>query len=182
MPVWDSYPVSYREGEIRAITQAVQAGECVSLVGLSGAGKSNLLGFLAFRIETDRSSRFRLVDCNRLSEITLPAFWRLARQALGDEGAVSDELAALDALITRQAASSAGLCLLLDRFDLLANQAGPPLAGNLRALRDAHKYSLTYVIATRRPLDPRTELAERQSRYQTAAIGDSPGGDHRDLH
>jgi DNA-binding winged helix-turn-helix (wHTH) protein len=34
------------------------------------------------------------------------------------------------------------------------------IASNLRALRDAHKYRLTYVSATRRPLDPHTELAE----------------------
>jgi hypothetical protein len=49
--------------------------------------------------------------------------------------------------------------LLFDRFDSL-----PPndatLYGNLRALRDAFKYRLTFVTSTRRPLDPHTELAE----------------------
>ena len=35
-----------------------------------------------------------------------------------------------------------------------------PLAANLRALRDAYKYDLTFVTASRRPLDARTELAE----------------------
>jgi len=49
MSVWDSYPPDYRAAEVRAITGATRAGECVSVVGLSGAGKSNLLGFLADR-------------------------------------------------------------------------------------------------------------------------------------
>jgi energy-coupling factor transporter ATP-binding protein EcfA2 len=160
MPVWDSYPASYREDEVRAIAKAVQAGECISLVGLSGAGKSNLLGFLAFRVKSFSNGSYRMVDCNRLSEISVPAFLRLARQSLGDDEAVIDELAALDVLIGRQAAASSGLCLLLDRFDLLANLDEPMLSSNLRALRDAHKYSLTYVIATRRSLDPGSELAE----------------------
>ncbi len=37
------------------------------------------------------------------------------------------------------------------------NQA---IFSNLRALRDAYKYQLTFVTATRQPLDPHTELAE----------------------
>jgi hypothetical protein len=37
---------------------------------------------------------------------------------------------------------------------------GSVLASNLRALRDRHKYELTYVTASRRPPDPRDELAE----------------------
>ena len=47
MSVWDSYPANYRAREVQYIHTAVQAGECVAVVGLSGAGKSNLIGFLA---------------------------------------------------------------------------------------------------------------------------------------
>jgi hypothetical protein len=50
--------------------------------------------------------------------------------------------------------------VLLDRFDALPVEEQAAAAGPLRALRDAYKYRLTYVIATRRPLDRTSELAE----------------------
>jgi hypothetical protein len=49
---------------------------------------------------------------------------------------------------------------LLDRFEILVDSPNQAIASNLRALRDAHKYQLTYVTATRRALEPDTELAE----------------------
>ena len=49
MSVWDSFPADYRAREVQFILKAVQAGECAAVVGLSGAGKSNLVGFLANR-------------------------------------------------------------------------------------------------------------------------------------
>ena len=67
MSVWDSYPADYRAREVQFIINAVQAGECVSVVGLSGAGKSNLVGFLANRSSLT-SPRSTLIDCNRLPE------------------------------------------------------------------------------------------------------------------
>jgi hypothetical protein len=177
MSVWDTYPPDYRAREVAAIVGAVLAGECVSVVGLSGAGKSNLLGFLANRVgaqavdpgaaETTPACpcRFILADCNRLSEATPEALLRLARQALGDSDPVGDDLQALDATVGCSLAIPPGrLCLLFDRFDSLMSRgeanAQRDIASNLRALRDAHKYSLTFVTATRRPLDPHTELAE----------------------
>jgi hypothetical protein len=72
---------------------------------------------------------------------------------------------ALDAAIERRLnASPSSLSLGLDasllfsRFDDLARDQA--FSGNLRALRDAHKYRLTFVTATRHPLPPRTELSE----------------------
>jgi len=52
------------------------------------------------------------------------------------------------------------LCLVFDRFDGLPLETQPALYGNLRALRDEHKYRLTYVTFTRHPLEGRSELAE----------------------
>jgi hypothetical protein len=181
MSAWDSYPSDYRAAEVRAILTATRAGECVSIVGLSGAGKSNLLGFLADRQSTAEHA-FALVDCNRLDEPSPAAIFRLIRRALTDsplpqgdaspeakrsgEGAgVRGELDALDAAIERrlnvsQSSLSLGLdaSLLFSRFDDLAHDQA--FSGNLRALRDAHKYRLTFVTATRHPLPPRTELSE----------------------
>jgi energy-coupling factor transporter ATP-binding protein EcfA2 len=170
--IWDTYPADYRAREIQAITKAVQGGECVSLVGLSGSGKSNLLGFMAFRL--GREGRlpnipclhpaFVLVDCNRLGTPTAENFYRLILTALG-EPANEAILAVLEKAVEKVLAELPGLCLLLDRFDALykPGEAAPDfqtIAENMRALRDAHKYELTYVTASRRPIDAQSELAE----------------------
>jgi hypothetical protein len=60
--------------------------------------------------------------------------------------------------------TSPTLSLFFDRFEILTSddqaQLESVVYSNLRALRDSHKYSLTYVIATRHALNPFTELAE----------------------
>ena len=102
-----------------------------------------------------------MVDCNRLEEVSIPAFFRLICRSLGEPGELNGIFEELeDAVVDNLERSPAGLCLLFDRFDILATGVLPSLYSNLRALRDAHKYALTFVTATRRPLDPLTELAE----------------------
>ena len=173
MSIWNQYPPNYRANEVDEITRAVCAGQCVSVVGLSGSGKSNLLGFIAHRIKTPETCpRFVLVDCNRLIESSPQALFRLMRRSLDRDtepspaqepplASPADELAALDNLLSRQLANVTGICFLLDRFEALTEQGNfPIIASNLRALRDTHKYLLTYVTATRRPIDHQTELAE----------------------
>jgi hypothetical protein len=175
MSVWDAYPTDYRRREVDAILAAASAGDCVSVVGLSGAGKSNLLGFIAARADQTSASlpankiRFILVDCNRLPEFNGTCLFRLARSLMGGNEPVEDEFAALNHSLGRLLTDpSSRLCLLLDRFDCLgldenASPLQPPaaaLASNLRALRDEHKFALSLVTATRRPLNPATELAE----------------------
>ena len=65
MSQWDAYPSTYRQDEVQRILSAMQSGECVSIIGLSGAGKSNLMGFLAHRQDAFPHPNL-LVDCNRL--------------------------------------------------------------------------------------------------------------------
>lgn len=159
MSVWDSYPPTYRQKEVQALLAAVRAGESVSLLGLSGAGKSNLLGFLANR--TTWEGRFVWVDGNRLGEPTPAAFYTLIHTALTNTLPDADPYLSLTrAVAAALTTSPAGICLLLDRFDALKGEPAHTVASNLRALRDAHKYTLTFVFATRRPLDPLTEIAE----------------------
>ena len=161
MSVWDEYPEDYRTSQVQAILSAVQTGESVALVGLSGSGKSNLLGYLAHRSGGEVAwPKLVLVDCNRLADASPASFFRLVRAALGDLSAAADELAALEAALSHRLAESTPLGLLLDRFDILTERAEAALFSNLRALRDMHKYELAYVIATRRPLDAHNELAE----------------------
>jgi energy-coupling factor transporter ATP-binding protein EcfA2 len=161
MSAWDDYPEDYRTSQVQSILSAVRAGESAALIGLSGSGKSNLLGYLAHRWgKAAARPRLVLVDCNRLADLSAAGFFRLLRAALGDQSTVADELGALEALLDRQLAGSSPLGLLLDRFDVLTEYPDQSIYSNLRALRDTHKYELAYVVATRHPLDPHNELAE----------------------
>ncbi len=166
MPDWTDYPADYRQAEVHSILGAVRAGECVSVVGLSGAGKSNLAGFLARRAGAEAGEGFVLVDCNRLGSLTPDSFFQLARRALASVAPspateAADNLAALEqAIAQRLEAPPRRVCLVFDRFDSLFLETQHPLYGNLRALRDEFKYRLTYATFTRRPLDARSELAE----------------------
>jgi energy-coupling factor transporter ATP-binding protein EcfA2 len=182
MSIWDEYPSDYRAREVGEIIHSASVGECVAVVGLSGSGKSNLLGFIAQRIKRPRPCpRFILVDCNRLGENSIGAFWRLVLTSLnlsssippqtiqskgedqrkGNTPTMKDELTTLEEAMEQEMAGEQRLCLLFDRFDALMQEDWfEAIAGNLRALRDAHKYRLTYVIAARRLLDSSLELAE----------------------
>ena len=158
---WASYPASYRSKEVHTLAAAVQRGECAAVIGLSGAGKSNLLGFLANRPGLEVP--LALVDCNRLSQPDAGAFWRLIRRSL-ESAPLSqslDEFEPLESSLARRLnAPESRFCLLFDRFDALPAELQPQVYSRLRALRDDHKYALTYIIAARQPLDPRSELAE----------------------
>jgi energy-coupling factor transporter ATP-binding protein EcfA2 len=161
--IWDSYPPDYRSTEVNSLLAAVSAGECAALLGLSGSGKSNLLGFLANRtIMPERSyPPCILADCNRMEEPTPAGFYRLILASLGAAPNSPATLAGLEVAIhTRLGSDDNRLCLLFDRFDGLPPQVLSAVSGGLRALRDAHKYALTYIIAARCPPDPRQELAE----------------------
>jgi energy-coupling factor transporter ATP-binding protein EcfA2 len=154
MSIWNTYPNHYRRAEAGAVLAAIEAGECAAVVGLSGSGKSNLLGFLTHRA----GGKIPLVqiDCNRMQDGTPAAFYKLALDALGAGGATDLQTA----LAERLAHPPGRLGLVIDRFDAIPPASLPAVHGNLRALRDDHKYALSLVIATRHPLEPGSELAE----------------------
>lgn len=158
---WASYPASYRLSEVNSLAAAVQQGECAAVIGLSGAGKSNLLGFVANRPGLGLPLAF--VDCNRLSQPGADAFWRLIRRSM-DGTSIPQSLDEFDALesslASRLTAPESRFCLVFDRFDAIPAELHPIVYSRLRALRDANKYALTYIIAARQPLDPNSELAE----------------------
>lgn len=168
MSAWDAYPAGYRENEINKILAAVRGGDCVAVAGLSGAGKSNLMGFLHQRAGAQAGSdspTFILVDGNRAQPRTAGGLFRLVGQALGSapdlpEGSSPTFPWLESAAGQRLKDCPGGLCLLFDRYDALDPAERAQASGPLRALRDAFKYRLTYVIAARRPPDAADELAE----------------------
>src|SRR6185369_74816 len=102
------------------IHNAVKAGDSVAVVGLSGAGKSNLLGYLAERQPAGGQPRYVLVDGNRLADASPAAFLSLMRQAAAPDAMTNLELDALTSLevaLTEQ--MPGGVCFLLDLSLLL---------------------------------------------------------------
>jgi energy-coupling factor transporter ATP-binding protein EcfA2 len=167
MSAWDAYPDNYREHEVGLLLSYIRAGECAAVIGLSGSGKSNLLGFIANRLApSDSSIKFVMVDCNRLGDPSRGAFFRMLRLAIvgaqSPENMSADEdLFVLEESLGSLLGGNNPACFLLDRFDALYVLADfQVLASNLRYLRDRFKYKLTYLIGARRPVDGRTELAE----------------------
>jgi len=169
MSIWDRYPRDYRAREVAQIVDAVNAGECISVIGLSGSGKSNLLGFLAnFQDMFNPCPRMIFVDCNRMLEATPFAFFQLLQRLLPETGrhppsqvSIEEVVTEIEQSLERVHDDLPGISLLLDRFDALENLPGSKTVyGVLRALRDANKYWLTLVPASRHPIDSQTELAE----------------------
>ncbi len=170
---WDAFPANYREHEVAQIAVWIDTGESGLIVGLSGAGKSNVLGFVAHRLKEHGTLR-PLLDLNRLPEPTPAAFLRQLLAALDDASsaqlpadalkklrAITDKgLAQTDAFLLGRSVEAAlallcgerELCtvILMDRFDVALELFDATFYNNLRAWRDAHKTRLTYIVAARR--------------------------------
>jgi ABC-type cobalamin/Fe3+-siderophores transport system ATPase subunit len=161
------YPTDYRNQEVRTILGAVRSGECFSLLGLSGAGKTNLLKYLAGRNPSDpKDPDMVFLDGNRLEEPTCEAFFRLGCRSLEAEKIKTrwETSASFEQAITQRLESKRGLCLLTDlsmtitRYPDLMTESS--FTGALRAVRDAFKYKLSFLIASRHPLPENTEISE----------------------
>jgi hypothetical protein len=160
MSSWDLYPDQYRSHEVQAILQALRAGDSAAVIGLSGAGKSNLLGFLANRVSSPEI-RLLMIDCNRLAQSNAEELYASIRRKLGNINITTDESSVLEECLADHLKSWEGtLGILFDRFDLFLHPRQDGLYNNLRALRDSFKYQLAYVTSSRQPLPLGTELSE----------------------
>ncbi|MFN2196637.1 MAG: winged helix-turn-helix domain-containing protein [Anaerolineales bacterium] len=156
--IWDTYPTTYREAEIARLLTALNGGESAAVIGLSGSGKSNLMGFLAHRVAD--GPRKILIDCNRLAGRDGGSLLRLMTAGLDPLAEADASLPALENQLRNILRSPDDkLCFLIDRFEALEDQVYT-VGQNLRALRDAYKYQLVYVIASRRPVPDDSELSE----------------------
>lgn len=87
---WETYPRTYRAREIEILADWIRAGESGSVVGLAGAGKSNLLGFLCHQPQTIAERYLQnsfklaliLVDLNNLPGNDLSTSYRVILRSL----------------------------------------------------------------------------------------------------
>jgi len=167
---WSQYPANYRKEEIQHILSLLRRGECVSLIGMSGMGKSNLLGFLAYStsLKVNQDPICVLVDCNRLPKLGTEEFFTLTSHELqaafntlviDKDEAQRNSFDELNFYITSALKiSKKPLALLLDGFDDLARSLDQPFFNQLRSLRDTCKFRLSFLLATRQPLDTITGI------------------------
>jgi DNA-binding winged helix-turn-helix (wHTH) protein len=161
---WAQHPSDYRKEEVQHLLTLLGAGECVSLIGISGMGKSNLLGFLAYRASPQEKHGpiCILVDCNRLSKFESHEFFQLASDRLQpllashniqEEETPTDPFDRLNCKVASIIeASPKILALLMDGFDDLAKAVDRGFFNQLRSMRDSYKYRLSFLLATRQPL------------------------------
>ncbi|MFQ5576620.1 MAG: helix-turn-helix domain-containing protein [Anaerolineae bacterium] len=187
---WVAYSPAYRAKEMKTLAGWIQAGQSGAVVGLGGAGKSNLLGFLSHR--PDALHRYLPepagpvvvvpVDLNNLPTHNLSVIYRVILRAFYetrerfdtplrkaanrlylDNRAAQDpflSLSALRELLLLCHKRQTRVVLVLDRFD---GDAMPAITNTLRGLRDSFKDSLSFIVGSRRPM---AELGE------TAALGE----------
>lgn len=159
MTICQEYPSSYRKQEVSAIVKSIESGTCVSVVGLSGSGKSNLLSFLVK--QAGGKFDWILVDANRAGAKDPGVFFKTILQICGVSRFSEDPLDQLHDLIGRKLEVGPGVvCLVIDRFDAFSWDQLHVIAGQLRYLRDSFKYRLTFVTGTRAPVPDDTEIAE----------------------
>jgi DNA-binding winged helix-turn-helix (wHTH) protein len=197
---WAEFPVTYRQEQVQTILNWLRVGESGVVVGMSGAGKSNLLGFLASRPDAAygclgdsvADNCLLFLDVNRLPSLTGTAFYRAMLQALHESknclpepfqqqvGDVyrqnidsQDDLILFGALEDMHSlfchTGGKRVTWLLDRFDEAARSLDVQFLSSLRALRDACKVQLCYVVATRYPLPDLRDPNEIDEFYEILA-------------
>lgn len=172
------HPFTYRQEIAAPVFQLIQSGESAALVGSASMGKTRLLQFLQ-RSDVQRhylgddaaSTSLVLVDCQRLAEASEWGLYELLLTSLTEavlsEPALRDWLNSLRSevitrrdgllalryveLATRQICREAGrnLCLIFDEFDEVYGSLPAGVLANLRALRDADRYRICYLLVLR---------------------------------
>jgi len=179
---WRVYPLSYRAEEMKTLADWILAGQSGSVIGLAGAGKSNLLGFLCHRPEALQSylpsqavsAALIPVDLNNLSSNSLATFyrvilrsfyevrdrfeqtlWRTITELYQENRATRDPFlaqSALRELLLQFEDRQMRVVLVMDRFDKFGQMATPQMLDTLRGLRDSFKSTLCYIVGMRQEM------------------------------
>jgi hypothetical protein len=179
---WQAYQPTYRAEQMRTLASWILAGQSGSVIGLAGAGKSNLLGFLCHRPEVLRSYlppeaisvALIPVDLNNLPSNTLATFYRVILRAFFEIRDRFDQMSqqmtaelyqenratrdpflaqsALRELLLQFQAQQIRVVLVMDRFDKFGQIATPQMLDTLRGLRDSFKGTLCYIVGMRQEM------------------------------
>ncbi|MEM7031768.1 MAG: winged helix-turn-helix domain-containing protein [Chloroflexota bacterium] len=178
---WQNYRAAYREKEIKIIANWLLTGESGSVVGLPGCGRSNLLGFLAYRPDilkahllVGRTVIIAPVDLDNLPAYNLSTLYRTFLRAFYDlRDRFDAELqttivtlferyqaerdpflpqSGLHELFHQFQAHDVQIVLLLNRFDDFCEAASPHVVSALRGLRNKFRDTLSYLVGMRQPV------------------------------
>jgi DNA-binding winged helix-turn-helix (wHTH) protein len=179
---WQAYQLTYRAEQMKVLTSWILAGQSGSVIGLAGAGKSNLLGFLCHRPEALRSYLSTEgtsvapipVDLNNLPSNTLSTFYRVILRSFFEVRSRFDQTlqqtiaelyhenratrdpflaqSALRELLLKFQAQQIRVVLVMDRFDKFGQTATPQMLDTLRGLRDSFKSTLCYIVGMRQEM------------------------------
>jgi DNA-binding response OmpR family regulator len=174
--IWQTYPATYRAKEMKMIAHWIEAGDSGSIVGLSGSGRSNLMGFLCHRPEvlqtyfSSPAKRVALVpvDLNNLPGYDLSTLYRTILHAFywvrerfdpTIQQAVSDlyleNRAVQDPFLVQRVLydvlllfqeQQTQVVLIFNRFDRFCHTATPQMINTLRGLRDTFKDTLCFIV------------------------------------
>lgn len=172
------HPPTYRQEIAAPLFQLIRSGESAALIGSASMGKSRLLLFLQrpdvqrFYLGDAAASTWLVpVDCQRLADAGEWGLYELLLTSL-TEAAVADTplcdwlntlrsevIVRRDGLLARRYVELATrricreygykLCFILDEFDEVYAALPPNALANLRALRDADRYSVCYLLVLR---------------------------------
>ena len=178
---WTDYHLDYRASQMRILADWIQAGHSGSIVGMEGAGKSNLLGFLANRPdalkqylpETSKALVIRL-DLNCLPVADMVTVYRLLlrsfrnakdklseTQATEIEQIFAEQLDQQDPFVVQTALfdwldsvldEDVRVAIVMDRFDHFMKRATRETTDSLRSIRDAFKGRLCFLAGMRQPI------------------------------
>jgi hypothetical protein len=173
--LWAAYPATYRAREIKILAGWISSGESGSVVGLSGCGRSNLLGFLCYRPEVLQAYLLPeagpvaliQVDLNNLPASNLSTLYRMILRSfyrvrdqfdqtlqqkiitLYQENRLERDpflpQSALQELLLLFQAQHTRVVLVLNRFDRFCQIATLQMVNTLRGLRDDFKDTLCYI-------------------------------------
>jgi len=173
------YQPTYRAKEMQMLANWILSGVSGSVVGMGGAGKSNLMRFLcdypnALESYLPNGSQTVMVievDLNNLPANDLATLYRVILRSFYENRARFDaeiqvfmtqlyreNRASLDPFLSQSALRELLLyvqqhnirvVLLLDRFDKFYESVTSELTDTLRGLRDRFKYNLSYIVGMR---------------------------------
>jgi DNA-binding winged helix-turn-helix (wHTH) protein len=179
---WEAYQLAYRAEQIKILAGWISAGQSGSVIGLAGAGKSNLLGFLCHRPEAlcsylpaeSTSVALIPIDLNNLPSNTLATFYRVILRSFFEVRSCFDQMlqqttvelyqenratrdpflaqSALRELLLQFQARQIRVVLVMDRFDKFGQTATPQMLDTLRGLRDSFKGTLCYIVGMRQEM------------------------------